>query len=168
MAFITPTIREQVRRIYKTRIFLADSLSSVAVATLTTLQNPGLTIIGDVVYVDPTRFDHSRGVEEILRTLGIPASELDDALTPRKNRNVDIVEKLDPEISLKINEKIANQSTLTKQQPLKSQEEFVLKNTFFKCIKLIDHPVRQYPAGPTAAQVTGYVDSDGLGRLGIE
>ncbi len=40
IAFITPTVREQVRRIYKTRIFLAENLSSVAVSTLTALQNP--------------------------------------------------------------------------------------------------------------------------------
>jgi cell division protein FtsI/penicillin-binding protein 2 len=78
------------------------------------------------------------------------------------------VEKLDPEVSFKVNEKIASQNALTKQKPLKEQEDFVLKNTFYKCLKLVDHPVRQYPAGPPAAQVTGYVDSDGIGRLGIE
>lgn len=40
MAFITPTIREQVHRIYKTRIFLADNLSPIATSTLLALQNP--------------------------------------------------------------------------------------------------------------------------------
>ena len=75
---------------------------------------------------------------------------------------------MDPELSLKVSEKIASQNTLTKQQPTKSQDDFALKNTFFKCLKLVDHPVRQYPAGPSAAQVTGYVDSDGVWRLGIE
>lgn len=103
-----------------------------------------------------------------MRTTGISASTLDDALQLRNNRNVDIIEKLDLEVSLKVNEKIASQSVLAKQQPLKEQADFILKNTFFKCLKLIDHPVRQYPAGSSAAQVTGYVDSDGIGRLGIE
>jgi cell division protein FtsI/penicillin-binding protein 2 len=168
MSFITPTVREQVHRIYKTRIFLADNLSALATSTLTALQNPGITLVGDTAYVDPTKFDHSRGVSEILHTLNITASELDDALVLRKNRNVDIVEKMDPEISLRVSEKIASQNVLTKQQPAKSQDDFARKNTFFKCLKLVDHPVRQYPAGPSAAQVTGYVDSDGLGRLGIE
>ena len=167
-AFIAPTVREQTRRIYKTRIFLAENLSAPAVATLQALQNPWLVIIGDVAYVDPTRFDTSRWVDEILRTTGISASTLDDALQLRNNRNVDIIEKLDLEVSLKVNEKIASQSVLAKQQPLKEQADFILKNTFFKCLKLIDHPVRQYPAGSSAAQVTGYVDSDGIGRLGIE
>lgn len=39
-AFIAPTVREQTRRIYKTRIFLAENLSAPAVATLQALQNP--------------------------------------------------------------------------------------------------------------------------------
>lgn len=63
----------------------------------------------------------------------------------RKNRNVDIVEKLDPEVALKVMDKITSQNNLTKQQPLKDQEEFLAKNTFHKCLKLVDHSVRQYP-----------------------
>lgn len=168
IAFIAPTVKEQTRRIYKTRIFLSQGLSSETISALVGLQNPGLVVIGDTAYVDPTRFDRSRGVEEVLRLTGVSASALDDALELRKNRNVDIIEKIEPELSLKINERIASQIALTRQQPLKDQADFIPKNTFYKCIKLVDNPVRQYPAGSSAAQVTGYVDSDGIGRLGIE
>ncbi len=168
MAFIAPTVREQTHRIYKTRIFLAENVSDEALAVLSSIQNPGIITVGDTVYVDPTHFDHSRGVDQIVKVLNITPTALNDALELRKNRNVDIVEKLDPELSLKINEKIASQNALTKQRPVKEQDDFVLKNTFYKCLKLIDHPVRQYPEGSAAAQVTGYVDRDGIGRLGIE
>jgi hypothetical protein len=58
--FLMPTIREQARRLHKTRIFLADNVSSVDTNTLLALQNPGIIIIGDTVYADPTRFDGSR------------------------------------------------------------------------------------------------------------
>lgn len=145
MAFIAPTVREQTHRIYKTRIFLAQNVSTEALSLVASLQNPGIVIVGDTVYVDPTRFDRTRGVDQIIQALRITPTELNDALELRKNRNVDIVEKLEPEISLKINEKISSQSALVKQQPLKEQEDFVMKNTFYKCIKLSDHPVRQYP-----------------------
>jgi cell division protein FtsI/penicillin-binding protein 2 len=168
IAFIAPTVREQTRRVYKTRIFLAKNLSSQSVVELSALQNPWLVVIGDIAYVDPTRFDRSRGVEEILRLTAVSPTFLDDILEPRKNRNVDIVEKLEPELSIKINEKLSNQIALTRQQPRKEQLDFIPKNTFYRCIKLVDNPVRQYPAGESAAQVTGYVDSDGIGRLGIE
>lgn len=93
---------------------------------------------------------------------------LDSALELRSNRNVDIVEKLDPEVALKVTDAIVSQSNLTKQQPLADQDEFLQKNTFFRCLKLVDHPVRQYPEGTVLSQVTGFVDRDGIGRLGIE
>lgn len=154
MSFIAPTVREQAHRIYKNRIFLAADVSSTVINTLLLLQNPGLNIIGDSVYVDPIRFDRTRGIDEILRLLNITPKTLDDALQLRKNRNVDIVEKLGPELSLKVNEKIVSQDILVKQQPRKAQDDFILKNTFHKCLKLIDHPVRQYPLGTVASQVT--------------
>ncbi len=168
IGFLTPTVREQARRLYKTRIFLAEGVNSNTINTLLSLGNPGLSVIGDVVYVDPTKFDRSRGVNDIIQLLGITPAFLDDALELRKNRNVDIVEKLDPEVALKVMDKITSQNNLTKQQPLKDQEEFLAKNTFHKCLKLVDHSVRQYPEGPQLAQVTGFVDRDGIGRLGIE
>lgn len=168
IGFLTPTVREQARRLYKTRIFLAEGVNSNTINTLLALGNPGISVIGDVVYVDPTKFDRSRGINDIIQLLWITPAFLDDALELRKNRNVDIVEKLDPEVALKVMDKITSQTNLTKQQPLKDQEEFLIKNTFHKCLKLVDHSVRQYPEGPALAQVTGFVDRDGIGRLGIE
>ena len=60
ISFLMPTVREQARRLHKTRIFLADNVSSIDSNRLLALQNPGIIIIGDTVYVDPTRFDGSR------------------------------------------------------------------------------------------------------------
>ena len=168
VSFLTPTIHEQTHRINKTRIFLADNVSSAVINTLQSIGNPGILIVGDTVYVDPTRFDASRGVTEIINALNITQQALNDALVLRKNRNVDIVEKLDPELALSISEKMDAQDALVKQQPLNTQGDYITKNTFFKCLKLVDHPVREYPDGSTMAQVTGFVDSDGIGRLGIE
>lgn len=145
IGFLTPTVREQARRLHKTRIFLAEGVNSNTLNTILALGNPGISVIGDVVYVDPTKFDRSRGVNEIIQLLGITPDFLDDALVLRKNRNVDIVEKLDPEVALKVMDKITSQNNLTKQQPLKDQEDFLVKNTFHKCLKLVDHSVRQYP-----------------------
>ncbi len=70
---------------------------------------------------------------------------LDQALEPRINRNVDIAEKLDTEVSLLINNRIATETALAKQQPLKDQAGFLAKNTIYKCLKMSDHPVREYP-----------------------
>ncbi len=168
IGFLTPTVREQARRLHKTRIFLAEGVNSNTLNTILALWNPGISVIGDVVYLDPTKFDRSRGVTELMQLLWITPDTLDDALELRKNRNVDIVEKLAPEVALKVMDKITSQNNLTKQQALKDQEDFLVKNTFHKCLKLVDHSVRQYPEWPALAQVTGFVDRDGIGRLGIE
>lgn len=69
IGFLMPTVREQARRLYKTRIFLAEGVNSNTINTLLGLGNPGLSVIGDVVYVDPTKFDRSRGVNDIIQLL---------------------------------------------------------------------------------------------------
>jgi len=145
VGFLMPTIREQARRVHKTRIFLAENVSSVAVNSLLALQNPGIIVVGDVVYVDPTKFDGSRGVSEIMAILSISQETLTDALELRSNRNVDIVEKLDPEVALKVMEKINSQINLAKQQSRASLDDFIAQNTIYRCLKLVDHSVRQYP-----------------------
>lgn len=166
--FLMPTIREQARRIHRTRIFLADNVSSVATNSLIALQNPGIVIIGDIVYVDPTRFDGSRWVTELMSILSLSQETLTNALEFRRNRNVDIVEKLDPEVALKVMEQITSQINLAKQQSRADLDDFIIKNTIYKCLKLVDNSVRQYPEWPPLAQITWFVDRDGIGRLGIE
>jgi cell division protein FtsI/penicillin-binding protein 2 len=168
LAFIAPTVHEQTNRIHKTRILLADHLSAQELNTIIGLGNSGISIIGEAVYVNPDRFDRTRGIEALLNVLHIDPAALEDALVPRRNRNVDIVEKLSTEISLQVTNRIISEITLTKQQPLKDQEEYLKKNTIYKCLKLIDHPVRQYPEGAVAGQVTGFVDREDVGKLGIE
>jgi trimethylamine:corrinoid methyltransferase-like protein len=145
MGFLLPTIREQARRLHKTRIFIADNVSSIAANSILALQNPGIIVIGDSVYVDPTKFDGARGVSELMSTLSISSKALTSALELRPNRNVDIVEKLDPEVALQVLDTITSQVNLAKQYSGTAQDEFILKNTFYRCLKLVDHSVRQYP-----------------------
>lgn len=166
--FIAPIVKEQSHRVYKTRILLADMQNPQTLNAVIALQNPGISILGEGVYVNPTLFDRTRGVEDLLRILLISPETLDQALEPRINRNVDIAEKLDTEVSLLINTRIAAEATQAKEQPLAQQDEYLQKSTIYKCLKLSDHPVREYPTGSIAAQITGFVDRDDVGRLGIE
>ncbi len=171
LSFIAPVVREQSHRMYKTRISLASWVSVQDLDKLLALQNPGIVVIADGVFIDPTRFDKSRGVAEILDILRIDPVLLDEALKPRQNRNVDIIERMEPELSYLVSARISTDTALFKQQTLitqAEQEKFLTENTIYKCLKLTDNPVRQYPAGPSMAQVTWFVDRDGIGRLGIE
>lgn len=171
LAFIAPTVHEQSHRLHKTRIALASGVSAQDMDKLSALLNPGIFIVGDSVYVDPTRFDTSRGVAEVLSILRLDPLALDDALKLRKNRNVDIIEKMEPELSYLVSARISTDAAMIKQQTLPTlldQEKYLTENTIYKCLKLTDNPVRQYPGGTSLAQVTGFVDGDGIGRLGIE
>jgi hypothetical protein len=90
---------------------------------------------------------------------------LDEALKLRQNRNVDIIDRMDPELSQIVSTRISTDTALFKQQTLVThaeQEKFLKDNTIYKCLKLTDNPVRQYPAGFSMAQVTGFVDRDGI------
>lgn len=69
IGFLTPTVREQARRLHKTRIFLAEGVNSNTLNTILALGNPGISVIGDVVYADPTKFDRARGVTELMQLL---------------------------------------------------------------------------------------------------
>lgn len=120
-------------------------MTSVAANSILALQNPGILIIGDTVYVDPTKFDTSRGVAELITILSLNPNDLNDALELRSNRNVDIVEKLDPEVALHVEDTMVSQINLAKQLSGAEQDDFILKNTFYRCLKLVDHSVRQYP-----------------------
>lgn len=149
LAFIAPVVREQSHRVYKTRISIASGVSAQDMDKLLALQNPGVVGVGDAVFIDPMRFDKSRGVAEILNILRIDPEVLNEALTLRKNRNVDIIERMEPELSYLVTARISTDTALFKQQTLVTQteqEKFLTENTIYKCLKLTDNPVRQYPA----------------------
>jgi cell division protein FtsI/penicillin-binding protein 2 len=110
-------------------------------------------------------------VAELLEILRIDPVVLDEALKLRQNRNVDIIDRMEPELSYIVSARISSDIALLRQQTLPTlaeQEKFLTDNTIYKCLKLTDNPVRQYPEGFSMAQVTGFVDRDGIGRLGIE
>ena len=94
---------------------------------------------------------------EILDILRLDPLALDEALKPRENKNVDIIERMEPELSYLVSARISTDTALFKQQTLVThveQEKFLKDNTILKCLKLTDNPVRQYPAGSAMAQVT--------------
>lgn len=179
VAFLRPTINEQVNRKYKTRILLSKNVSTEAQNIILSWAFPGIYIFNADVYVNPLLFDSTRDIDQLLQMLGISLELFENALTPRLNRNVDIIEKMDHELTIKIEEMrkkgndamIEYRDTMIKQGERPTNDmlsEFLQKNTFHKCIKLEDNYVRQYPEWSDLAQIIGFVDRDGKGQYGIE
>ena len=161
--FLLPTIQEQVHRKYKTRIFLAGDVGPDAVAALASLENPGILIEWENIYVNPTKYDKTRSHGTSIATiLDIPLQDFRDALKLRINRNVDIISKLDREVTDKVIEKI-----LEEQQRVRDKE-LSPADAIYPFLKLEDHPVRIYPEGSIVSQVTWFVDGQNVWRYGIE
>lgn len=169
--FIRPVIHEQTHRIYKTSIEIMTWILGSDMNTLIALNNPGVKIIGDGVYLDPTLFDKQNGVETLLNITKITPEQLEDALTLRPNRNVDIIESMGNDLSILIQNRIYDEISGFKLQDLpilQDQEEYLKNSTIYKCLKLEDNPVREYPEWDSMAQIIGFVNRDGDGQLGIE
>ena len=160
---LMPTIREQVNRRYKTRIFLEGDLNQDMLAELKNLDNNGIVVEGDTAYMDPTVFwKSSRDIVTLSRVLKLSPDELNDALIPRVNRNVDIVEKL----SLWLAEYITETISLEREQVRSGLLE--IEQAIYPFLKLEDHPVRIYPEGHIASHITWFVDGENVGRYGVE
>lgn len=114
--FLLPTIQEQVYRKYKTRIFLASDIGPDTVAALSALENPGIIIEGENVYVDPTRYDATRSQGNTISTmLRIPIQDFREALKLRINRNVNIIDKLDREVTERVTQKILDEKQMIRE-----------------------------------------------------
>jgi len=75
----------------------------------------------------------------LARILAIDIVDVNDALVLRENRNVDIVEKLDLDLSEYVT------STIQLEREQVRNEILEIKNAIYPFLKLEDHPVRIYP-----------------------
>jgi cell division protein FtsI (penicillin-binding protein 3) len=100
-----------------------------------------------MITADPTLIPANslKGVAKSLsKILGTPEDQLEAQLAPRKVRYVFLKNKLDPEISQKI------------------------QDMNLKGIVLVPEHWRYYPEGSLAAHVVGFLNHDGYGQYGIE
>lgn len=100
-----------------------------------------------MITADPTLIPENgaKGVAKILSTLlDTPAEKLEPMLTRRKVRYVFLKNRLEPEISRKV-------------------EDMDLKG-----VVLVPEHWRYYPEGSLAAHVIGFLSHDGIGQYGIE
>ena len=100
-----------------------------------------------MITADPTLIPETgvKGVAKILsKILGEPAEKLESSLIRRKVRYVFLKNRLEPEISRKI------------------------ENLDLKGVVLIPEHWRYYPEGSLAAHIVGFLNHDGFGQYGIE
>jgi len=135
----------------RSQILLAEKLETTQIYEINAYKINGIEVIGADLYAYPPQITDVSGAAKYLAPiLKTPASKLAKTLEG-KNRYSIIAKKLDPEISKKIHDMINKD-----------------KEDIFAGIGLQEEYYRYYPENALAANLLGYVDSEGLGQYGIE
>jgi cell division protein FtsI/penicillin-binding protein 2 len=135
----------------RSQILLAEKLETTQIDEINAYKINGIEVIGADLYAYPPQITDVSGAAKYLAPiLKTPASKLAKTLEG-KNRYSIIAKKLDPEISKKIHDMINKD-----------------KEDIFAGIGLQEEYYRYYPENALAANLLGYVDSEGLGQYGIE
>lgn len=140
-------------QVERTKVLLENELSESRLLEIEASNLAGIWISGQSVFADPTSiFLLEETAETLSPLLNIEKKVLIKLLSRRSNRYIEIAHKIVPEVSDKILE--------LKKNP---RHKDVLRG-----IVLRDEHWRYYPEKSLAAQVLGFVDSQGNGQYGIE
>lgn len=133
-------------------IVLTSSLTQNKINEINSFKLTGVEVKGDTLYAYPPLITSPAGAASYLAPiLETPTAKLEQVLTG-KNRYVVIAEKLNPDISEKI------QKIFDKDK----------RDGIFYGMGLKEEYLRYYPENTLAANIIGFVDKEGMGQYGIE
>ena len=139
--------------IEKRRVIIFTDIAKERAEMILDLKFRGISIENENVVIDPTEIASPEIVAKgISPLLGLDEDKVAKSITRRIRRYVEIVHKIVPDISDKINE-------------LKRDPEF---REIMRGVQLRDEHWRYYPEKQLAAQILGFVDSSKIGQYGIE
>jgi len=134
------------------RVLLQSDVAESRILEIESLQIPGIWIEGSQILADPTQIvSTEETAQKLTILLGIEVEYLEKLLKRRPRRYVEIARKIVPEISEKI---------------LKLKDGRY--KSLLRGIALRDEHWRYYPEKELAAQVLGFVNSQGSGQYGVE
>lgn len=145
-------LEEQLSEKTRSQILLAEGVDQETQYALNEMDLTGLVVTenGDVYAYPPEISNKGKTAELLAEVFRVDAANLESTLEGT-NRYTVIKRKLDPEISVQIDDIIDND-----------------ENGDFLGIDMLEEYYRYYPEGELAAQVLGYTNSAGVGQYGIE
>ncbi|PIP66766.1 hypothetical protein COW94_00010, partial [Candidatus Peregrinibacteria bacterium CG22_combo_CG10-13_8_21_14_all_44_10] len=145
-------LEEQLSEKTRSQILLAEGVDQETQYALNEMDLTGLVVTenGDVYAYPPEISNKGKTAELLAEVFQVDAANLESTLEGT-NRYTVIKRKLDPEISVQIDNIIDND-----------------ENGDFLGIDMLEEYYRYYPEGELAAQVLGYTNSAGVGQYGIE
>jgi len=139
--------------IERRRVVISTEISESRAQTIEALRLSGIKVMESNVIVDPTMiYSLTESVDQLAPLLNIDKRKLKKLLERRPKRYVEVTHKIVPEVSEKI-------------QELKENPRY---RELLRGVQLRDEHWRYYPERSLAAQILGFVDSNGNGQYGIE
>ncbi len=137
----------------RTRVVLQTDLSEARQIEIQRLALSGVRTMNGNVIANPTQIIDPHGAAvELSPLLGVDVATLERNLQRRPKRYIEIAHKVTPEMSNAI-------------WDLKNDPQYY---HILRGVQLRDEHWRFYPERTLAAQLVGFVDSDGVGQYGIE
>jgi len=144
-------ILEKVSALVRPEILLAEDLDQDTINEINSFKVTGIEIVNGNLYAYPPKLTNAGvAAQHLAPILETPTKQLEKTLEG-VNRYVILAKKLDPDISTKLHETI-NKDETNNLSGLGFQEEYF----------------RYYPENSLAANVTGFIDAEGMGQYGIE
>ncbi|MBC7498207.1 penicillin-binding protein 2 [Candidatus Gracilibacteria bacterium] len=171
-------LKDQIEAYIQTRIstpiesiLIKEALDESTITQITDIGEPALFFVVNNLYVNPTKVTNSGALASRLSTiLGVSSDSLEPLFVVRKRRHLEILRKMNIISRDIIKKRIDIEKAALNNIPTKdhAREIWTLDNAVFPFLKIEDNLVRYYPEGQALGQITGYVDTEGKGRYGIE
>ncbi len=144
-------------------IELKSALDDDTVGAITELAEPSLFFIANNLHVNPTKVANiSLLAAKLSVILGIPVETITPKLMPKRRQHLEIIHKMSLSTRDLVNKRIDTEITAVKEKRLEKTD------AIYPFLKIEDNLVRYYPEGNNLGQITGFIDSLGKWRYGIE
>ncbi len=146
-------LEKKFTQLERRRVILVNGITPERGNTILQLRLQGISVEENQLIADPVLItDPVKSAEILSPLINIEPDTLAELLKRRQTRYIPIQEKINPEVSEKI-------------EALKNNPEY---QTILRGIQLQDEQWRYYPERSLASQVIGFVNNNGVGQYGIE
>ena len=171
-------LRERIEAYIQTRIstpiesvLMKESLDESMITQVNQLADPALFFVVNNLYVNPTKVTNPASLTSRLTPiLGVTPDTFEPLFVVRKRRHLEILRKMNIVSRDIVKKRIDTEKAALANIPTRdrARETWIAENAVSPFLKIEDNLVRYYPEGIALGQITGFVDSEGRGRYGIE
>lgn len=143
---------------------IGEKLTADQMRAIEALGDPSLYFVVDNLYVNPTKVSlPSMNLATALSSiLSIPAETIDPKLQIASRRYLLILNRMSLSMRDAVQERIDNEKLAIKN------DQLVAEDSIYNFLIIEDNLVRYYPESEISGQITGFVDTLGIGKYGVE